>query len=186
MGFLPFITQKTAAGRIFREGVNLLLMSVKRRYPLRDSAAREIIEELSPKFGEEVEDIFGELIEIAELENGAEVIVSNGEPILVRTEEEFFPLIPAARSLLLKRVTIDMGAVGSITNGADVMAPGVVDADEEITPGEIVGIEDERHHKLLALGIAIRKGPSLSGERGRVVKSLHHVGDEFWGLLEIL
>ncbi|KXB02621.1 hypothetical protein AKJ45_01045 [candidate division MSBL1 archaeon SCGC-AAA261F19] len=161
-------------------------MSAKRRYPLRDSTVREIIKELSPKFGDKIKDIFGKLVEIAELENGAEVIISDGEPILVRTEEEIFPLIPAARSLPLKRVTIDMGAVGPITDGADVMAPGVVDANEEIAPGEIVGIEDERHHKLLALGIALREGSSLPGERGKAIKNLHHVGDEFWDLLKIL
>ena len=40
-----------------------------------------------------------------------------------------------------------MGAVGFITKGADVMAPGITDADPMIQKDDLVWICDEKHRK---------------------------------------
>ena len=82
-------------------------------------------------------------------------------------------------------VTVDMGAVKFVYNGADVMAPGVVDADPRIAVGDLVWIRDERNRQPLAVGEALMAGPEMSvAEKGKSVRSHHHVGDDLWKLEE--
>ncbi len=82
-------------------------------------------------------------------------------------------------------VTVDMGAVRFVYNGADVMSPGVVDADPGIRPGDLVWVRDEKNRRPLAVGEALMAGPEMvASEKGKAVKSLHHVGDSLWKLDE--
>jgi PUA domain protein len=82
-----------------------------------------------------------------------------------------------------KLVVVDSGAVRFIANGADVMNPGIVFADQDISMGDLVVIVEERHKKPLAVGRALVPGAEMHGE-GKAVKSLHHVGDQIWEGLE--
>ena len=78
-------------------------------------------------------------------------------------------------------VTVDMGAVRFVTNGADVMGPGITDADPAIKTGDLVWVREERHQKPLAVGQALAEGAALKGKpKGKQVKSLHFVGDRLW------
>ena len=78
-------------------------------------------------------------------------------------------------------VTVDMGAVPYVTNGADVMGPGITDADPEIKEGDLVWIRDIKNKVPLAVGVALRDGKSLSAkEKGKAIKTLHNVGDKLW------
>jgi PUA domain protein len=82
-------------------------------------------------------------------------------------------------------VTVDMGAVRFVANGADVMGPGVVDADPSLTEGDLVWIRDERNKRPLAIGRAIVPAHAmLAKEKGKVVTSIHYVGDKLWQLDE--
>lgn len=81
-----------------------------------------------------------------------------------------------------KSVVVDDGAIKYILNGADVMAPGVVDADEEIKKDDFVWIRDERGLPL-AVGIALMSGKEMKEmNKGRAVKNIHHIGDKIWKL----
>lgn len=83
-------------------------------------------------------------------------------------------------------VTVDMGAVRFVANGADVMGPGVVDADEGISEGDLVWIRDERNKRPLAIGRALVPAESmLAKSKGKVVLSLHYVGDKLWLVDEV-
>ncbi len=99
-------------------------------------------------------------------------------------------IVPTVRGLLAfpaqKRfVTVDMGAVPFVYNGADVMAPGIVEADPEIHPGDFVWVRDEKNRRPLAVGRAIMDGPTMAREeRGKALETLHHVGDDLWRLGE--
>lgn len=81
-------------------------------------------------------------------------------------------------------VTVDMGAVKFVLNGADVMAPGIVEADPAIAPGDLVWIRDERNKQPLAIGEAIVAGTAMPrGPKGKAVKAIHHVGDDLWNVV---
>jgi PUA domain protein len=84
---------------------------------------------------------------------------------------------PASR----RWVTVDMGAVPFVYNGADVMAPGIVDADRVIARGDLVWVRDERNKRPLAVGEALLSGAEMAAaEKGKSIKAVHHVGDEYW------
>ena len=82
-----------------------------------------------------------------------------------------------------KVVVVDMGAVRFVTKGADIMSPGIVDADESIVPDDIVIIVEETHNKPLAIGISLISGPEMvENTEGKAIKSIHYVGDSIWNL----
>lgn len=82
-------------------------------------------------------------------------------------------------------VTVDMGAVKFVYNGADVMAPGVVGADPAISEGDLAWVRDERNFQPLAVGVALMSGYEMVSEnKGKALKSLHHVGDAIWKMDE--
>jgi len=78
-------------------------------------------------------------------------------------------------------VTVDMGAVPFITNGADCMGPGIVEADGSIAAGDFVWIRDEKNKVPLAIGISERSGPELIRKgTGKAIRNIHNVGDKLW------
>ncbi len=82
-----------------------------------------------------------------------------------------------------KFVTVDMGAIKYISNGADVMAPGVVGADPEIQVNEPVWVRDEKNLRPLVVGISLMTGPMMvSSKSEKAVRSLHYVGDKLWNI----
>jgi len=85
-----------------------------------------------------------------------------------------------------RHVTVDMGAVRFVANGADVMGPGVLDADPGISEGDLVWVRDERNKRPLAIGRALVPGEAmLAKSKGKVVASLHYVGDKLWLVDEV-
>ncbi|MBW2967218.1 DUF1947 domain-containing protein [Candidatus Woesearchaeota archaeon] len=96
-------------------------------------------------------------------------------------------LLPALKLLLednfLKKVVVDMGAVPHIAKGADLMRPGIVGVDAYVEEGDIVAIVDEKNMKPIAVGEALfSKDEMMELEEGKMVRNLHHVGDEVWVL----
>ena len=115
--------------------------------------------------------------------------------VLLRGEDAIALLVgdaigPTVRGLLAwpaakRYVTVDMGAVPFVYNGADVMAPGIVDADPGIQSGDLVWVRDEKNRRPLAVGRALMDGPTMAREeRGKAIATLHHVGDDLWRLGE--
>ncbi|MBU0457558.1 MAG: DUF1947 domain-containing protein [Nanoarchaeota archaeon] len=81
----------------------------------------------------------------------------------------------------LKKITVDMGAVKFVINGADIMRPGIVEIEEGIKSKELVTIIDENNKKPLAVGIALFDGEEIKKiTSGKVIKNIHYVGDEIW------
>ena len=86
-----------------------------------------------------------------------------------------------------KSVIVDMGAVSFVTNGADVMAAGIVEADATIASGDVVWIADSNHRKALAVGIALATGEEMVDQhQGKVIKNIHYVGDQLWKAIKQL
>jgi len=80
-------------------------------------------------------------------------------------------------------VTVDMGAVKFLANGADVMAPGIVDAHPDIKKGMPVWVRDQKNKRALAIGLALMDSAEMIGsDSGKAVKTVHYVGDKIWDL----
>jgi len=111
-----------------------------------------------------------------------DVYISQGRIIAFKQGDRAFPSLrlivsnPPASHFL----TVDMGAVRFVCNGADVMGPGVVGADADLKPGDAVWIRDEKNLKPLAVAIALVPASEMVRGRGKVAQNLHFVGDRLW------
>lgn len=83
-----------------------------------------------------------------------------------------------------KFVTVDMGAVKFLANGADVMSPGIIDADMNIEKDDIVYVQDVNHKRPLCVGRALHSGEEMvKGSSGKSIKTMHYVSDEIWNAI---
>src|SRR5438105_3258522 len=79
-------------------------------------------------------------------------------------------------------VTVDMGAIKFVCNGAKILRPGIV----KFTPfqkGDVVVVKDQQHLKGLAVGIALEEsGIAESMAKGYVIENVHYISDKIWEL----
>ena len=148
-----------------------------KRHMLRKKEAKQIAKSLAETTGIEIKGSM-ERVEI----NGKVVILVNGEPLILEYDGRYYFTVYG----LLKfkpskgKVVVDEGAMPHIINGADVMKPGIVEADENIKAGDFVYVVVEKKETPLAVGIALVDGKEMIGGKGRAVKNIHHLKDKIW------
>lgn len=157
-------------------------MKIRKRYYLQKKKLKKVTKELgdystliSPK--SKVEILEGDPYDI---------ILVDGKPVIMMMDETPFPTIKGALELEIttKYAVVDMGAVKFVAKGADVMSPGIVDADPEIQEGDFVIIIEETHRKPLAIGKAIISGSEMvERNEGKAIKAVHYIGDKLWNLV---
>ena len=110
-------------------------------------------------------------------------ILKDGEIVIFEHKGRLAPSLKLVMKRdVLKKVTVDMGAVKFVVGGVDVMRPGITDIEEGIAENDFVVIIDENHKKPLAIGIALLNSEEMKKkEKGKVIKTIHYVGDEIWG-----
>ncbi|ABR56334.1 PUA domain containing protein [Methanococcus aeolicus Nankai-3] len=156
-------------------------MEIKRRYCLNKKEIKKLKEELNNIFEKEIIPNKAN-IEIAITED-YEMVLANNEPIAFKINNKVYPTLKTIlkHNLNSGKVVVDMGALRFIANGADVMAPGIVDADEEIKEGDIIFVVDENHNKPLCVGIALMDGKSMKeSNKGKAINTIHYIGDDVW------
>lgn len=170
---------------------------MKIKHPLSKKEVKKIIEEMARIFGGEVAEKLiskKDQVLIGEFDKTTQILFINGKPRFIRREGLVFPLVIALYELSDKedlrkwkrRVVVDQGAVPYILNGADVMAPGIVDADEGIKEGDFVFVVEEEYGRPLAIGIALMDGKTMKEKtRGKAVKIIHHAKDKIWELTAV-
>ncbi len=155
-------------------------MQVKSRHHLRSDEVREIEEALANTVGVELDADAYELVELEGTE--FDLVLVDGNPTVVYVGDEPFLTVQGANDYppTSQIVTVDAGAVSFVSDGADVMRPGIVEADDDIEPGDLVAIVEETHGKVLAIGRAKTAGDDMVGDSGKVVESVHYVGDDLF------
>ncbi|WP_226004058.1 RNA-binding protein [Natrinema salinisoli] len=155
-------------------------MQVKSRHHLRSDAVSELEDTLEEQLGVSPEGDAYERVEFEETD--WEVVLIDGEPQVAYFDEEPFLTVRGANAYDPEKrlVTVDAGAVSFVSDGADVMRPGITEATDDISPDDLVVIAEESHGKVLAVGRARVDGADMVGSEGKVVDSLHHVGDELY------
>ena len=155
-------------------------MQVKSRHHLRSDEIRDLTETLAEGLGVELD---ADTYERVELDGSAfDLVLLDGDPAVLYVDDEPFLTVRGANEYPPERsvVTVDAGAVSFVSDGADVMRPGIVDADESIAEGDLVVVAEESHGKVLAVGRALVDGSDLLGDSGKVVESVHYVGDDLY------
>ena len=163
---------------------NIMTVKIKNRHRLKTKEIRAFQNDLKNTFGN---DFFDEKssVETGNFEE-IKIVLIDGEPCFMIYENKIMFTLLGLEKYMPKQnyVVVDMGAVKFVTNGADVMAPGIVDADENIDEDDQVWICDETHHKPLAVGIALMSGEQMLEEKqGKAIRTIHYVGDHLWNFV---
>lgn len=155
-------------------------MEIKTRHHLRADAVDAIRSGLAEQLGISMPEGAYERVvfEAADWD----LVLVEGEPTVVYIDDEPFVTVRGANAYdpTQRLVTVDTGAVAFVSDGADVMRPGIVEADPAIEAGDLIVIVEEQHGKALAVGRSRVDGADLPGEEGKVVDSIHHVGDDLY------
>ncbi|ARS90235.1 RNA-binding protein [Natrarchaeobaculum aegyptiacum] len=156
-------------------------MQVKSRHHLRSDAVSELEDALSNHLGVVPDGDAYERVEFEETD--WEVVLIDGEPQVAYFDEEPFLTVRGANAYDPDKriVTVDAGAVSFVSDGADVMRPGITETTDDISDGDLILIAEESHGKVLAVGRARVDADDMTGDEGKVVDSLHHVGDDLYG-----
>ncbi|MFX0102875.1 MAG: PUA domain-containing protein [Candidatus Hodarchaeota archaeon] len=164
-----------------------MAISLKSRNFLSKKLIKVLNADLLELYGEEVNKYFSKnaKIEEAKLDNGGAMILIDRKPYFYKKNEKekiWIPFIDVAREIQMKKVQIDQPAVPYITDGADVMRPGIVDLDE-FEKDDFVAIIDEKNQLVLAIGRAMYSSKEIEKiEKGKVIKIIHHAGDRLYNL----
>ena len=145
-----------------------------RRYYLSKKKIKEIKRKMVMNIWPE-----GRKIEI--VENKQIVVLFDDVPMLFKYQDSYYPTVLFLLQNPLEKffVTVDMGAVKHVLNGADVFAAGIIDADPDIEEGDCVYVRDKKYKKPIAVGIAFLNGQTMIAKRrGKAVKNIHYYGDK--------
>ncbi|MBE6485390.1 MAG: DUF1947 domain-containing protein [Methanosphaera stadtmanae] len=157
-------------------------MKIKKRFFLKNKKVKEIKKELGnyqniiPKKSQ---------VELVKIEDFPDILLVDGEPLLMQIDGKTIPTLHSMinENIEEKYATVDMGAINFVIKGADIMSPGIIDADETIEPGETIVIIEESHHKPLAIGTSLINGKEMvENNKGKAIENLHYVGDLIWEL----
>jgi PUA-domain protein len=155
---------------------------------LREKEAAQLIDEFSRRLKADIRgflDVKKPNLEVTETPSFKIYFVS-GKPLFAQLKDTLVPTLLFDKAFaFLPKITVNMGAVPHICNGADVLAPGVVRIDGTFKKDDYVLVVDERHQKPLAVAIALTEAQAArSLQHGKVAKNVHYVGDVLWNQLK--
>jgi len=161
-------------------------MNIKQRHFINKTQIRELKEEILPQYDENfLNQIFPKKckIELILTEDGDTLYAVNNILKLWKSKEGYIPVLTLLlnKQVDLKTVVVDMGAIRFVTNGADVMRPGITKIEPNIKKNDIIQIVDETHSRALALGKALFDANAMESKTsGKVIKNLHTIKDNVW------
>lgn len=161
-------------------------MNIKQRHFINKSQIRVLKEEVLNQYEEKfLNQIFPKKckIELILTEDSDILYAVNNVLTLWKSKEGFIPVLTLLldNKVDLKSIIVDRGAIRYVTNGADVMRPGITKIDPLIKKGDIVRIADETHNRALAVGKAMFDAHAIEAKSsGKVIKNLHTIQDNVW------
>ena len=158
-----------------------MTFKIKNRHRIKSKDIKKIFSEIQKSFPDLMLNEKSN-VETGEIEEYKLVFVDDTPCFMYHNDRLIFTLIGINKfNPRAKFVEVDMGAVRFVTNGADVMAPGIVDADISIVEDDVVWICDQKHKKPLAVGYAVMNGEQMISEKkGKAINVIHYVGDRLW------
>ena len=161
-------------------------MKIKQRHFIRKSELKPLKEEILKQYDQKfIDQIFPKKsnVEIIQTESGDTLYAVNNELKIWRSKDGYLPVLTLLLNnrVDLKSVVVDFGAIRYVANGADIMRPGITAIDPSIEKGDIVKIEEETHHRALAVGKAMFDAAEMEiKDSGKVIKNLHTIQDSIW------
>jgi PUA domain protein len=149
---------------------------------LKDKEAKQVVREVVIRFpvAREKLDLTDHLQEL--VVGDGSVIFADDIPILILRNDLWIPSLKFQIVLdSLPKIIVDMGAIPHVTNGAQIMRPGIRLICDTFSKGDFVVIQDERFKKAIAVGTADLDSETMQAMvKGKMITNLHYVGDDFW------
>jgi PUA domain protein len=125
-------------------------------------------------------------LKIYELDDNAKIIVGD-ELTALKIGQTYLPFLTDIKTLeRFPSVTVDMGAVKFMCDGANVMRPGIR-SFTEFEKGQIVCVVEESQKKFLAVGRALVSSSELQAmTKGVAIENLHYISDKYWEIKKSL
>ncbi|MFX0049542.1 MAG: PUA domain-containing protein [Candidatus Hermodarchaeota archaeon] len=161
-------------------------MNIKHRHFIQKSQIKELQDDILTHYDENfVNQIFPKKarIELIQTDTGDTLYAVNNVLKLWKSKDGYIPVLTLLlnKQVDLKKIVVDKGAIRFVTNGADVMRPGITKIDSSIKKGDIVVIVDENHDRALAIGKSMLDAEKMEDKSsGKVVKNLHTIQDDVW------
>lgn len=161
-------------------------MRIKQRHFIKSSEVKILKDEILKRYDQKfVESIFPKKarIEVIQTDAGDTLYAVNNVLKLWKSKEGYIPVLTLLlnKQVEMKTVVVDKGAIRFVTNGADVMRPGITKIDPLIKKGDIVVIVDENHNRALAIGKSMFDAKQMEDtSSGKVIKNLHTIQDDVW------
>lgn len=161
-------------------------MKIKQRHFIRKTELKPLKNELLKQYNKKFIDQIlpkNSKVEIIQTKAGDTLYAVNNELKLWKSNEGYIPVLTLLlnKNVDLKKISVDKGAIKYVTNGADVMRPGITEIDPTIKKGDIVVIVDETHDRALAVGKALFDAKVIKEkDSGKVVRNLHTIQDSVW------
>ena len=114
------------------------------------------------------------------INSDSQILIGDNLKIL-QLKDEFIPFLSDTELLKgFPNVTVDMGAVKFMCNGANVMRPGIKN-HSEFLKDDIVCVIEESQHKYLAVGKSLVNSSEMTEmSKGEIIKNLHYISDKYW------
>ena len=161
-------------------------MNIRNRHFIKHSEIKKLKEVILTQYDDKfINQIFpGKCtVEVINTEAGDTLYAVNKELKLWKSKEGYIPVLTLLldNKVDLKIIVVDKGAIRFVTNGADIMRPGITEIDASIKKGDIMQIVDENHKRPLAVGKALFNAKEMEAKTsGKVVKNLHTIQDSVW------
>ena len=142
------------------------------------SETSDILKLISKKWKQEIPKVKN--LKSHYVDSDSQILVGDNFKIL-KLRDEFIPFL-SDEALLesFPSVTVDMGAVKFMCNGANVMRPGIKN-HTVVSKDEIVCFVEESQHKFLAFGKSLIDSSEMEQmTKGEVLKNLHYISDKYW------
>lgn len=161
-------------------------MKIKQRHFVRKSELKPIKDDVLKQYDQKfVDQIFPvkSKVEIIQTEAGDTLYAINNTLKLWKSKDGYIPVLTLLlnNQIDMKTVIVDFGAVRFVTNGADIMRPGITKIDPSIMKGDIIQIVEETKRRALAVGKAMFDALEMeSRTSGKVIKNIHTIQDSIW------
>ncbi len=152
--------------------------------------SNKLKKELSRQFQEEVSSSFDlnltkkDKVELNQTDDG-EYYKINDSIRLIKIKERLIPHLNFIKeeNLGIPRVFVDRGAIKFVTNGADIMRPGITKIEENVLENKLCVVVEDLNEVPLAVGIALYDSVDMKAmDSGKVVKNIHYMSDSWWKL----
>ncbi|HJJ48147.1 MAG TPA: RNA-binding protein [Methanocorpusculum sp.] len=160
-------------------------LTIKKRHAIKKGQLQSLMTKLSEAIGEDANLYKSPMIEIAETVSKFNIYIIDKKPMLIEKDDWAFPTLRGAiaRPFSGRRISVDMGAIPYVINGADIMRPGIVSVTDDVKANMPALVVDESHDKPLAVVIPLYDAEALRAlEKGKAAKNLHYIGDELWNM----